>query len=168
MERPNMPIAQRKHMISALLLIIAAFSALQVFGTLTGFVQARTVSVVQASATPTVVIKAVYAGDSAGVATSTFTTGQTVWIWVVTQNIGASFQGVVLIQVHDPNGAPVQVQIQIAQFNAGQTVTDGVGFTLPAHSIIGVYTANALVSDKLISQGGVILASAETQFALLG
>lgn len=127
-----------------------------------------TTFVVGISETPSVIIKAVYAGDSTGNPTSTFTIGQTIWVWVVIENIGPAFQGVVWIQVRDPNGVPVQIQINIAQLNAGQTVTDGVGFALPAHAAIGVYTVTALVSDKLISQGGTFLASSETQFALIG
>jgi hypothetical protein len=128
----------------------------------------RTTFVVGTSTTPSVIIKAVYAGDSAGNPTSTFTAGQTIWVWVVIQNIGATFQGVVWIQVRDPNGVPVQIQIHIAALNAGETIKDGLGFTLLGHATIGVYTVNALVSDKLISQGGTFLASSETQFALIG
>ena len=128
----------------------------------------RTTFVVGTSTTPSVIIKAVYAGDSAGNPTSTFTAGQTIWVWVVIQNIGATFQGVVWIQVRDPSGVPVQIQIHIARLDAGETIKDGLGFTLLGHAAIGVYTVNALVSDKLISQGGTFLASAETQFALTG
>ncbi len=129
-------------------------------------VTTRTTFVVGTSSTPSVIIKAVYAGDSAGNPTSTFTEGQTIWIWVVIENIGVTFQGVVWIQVRDPNGVPVQIQIHISQLDAGGTIKDGLGFTLVNHPI-GVYTVNALVSDKLISQGGTFLASADAQFALI-
>jgi hypothetical protein len=128
----------------------------------------RTTFVVGTSTTPSVIIKAVYTGDSAGNPTSTFTTGQTIWVWVVIENIGATFQGVVWIQVRDPNGVPVQIQIHIAKLVAGETIKDGLGFTLLGQPTIGVYTVNALVSDKLISQGGTFLASSETEFALIG
>jgi hypothetical protein len=128
----------------------------------------RTAFVVGTSTTPSVIIKAVYAGDSAGNPTSTFTSGQTIWIWVVIENIGTTFQGVVWIQARDPNGVPVQIRTHIAQLGAGQTVKDGLEFSLPENATIGVYTVNALVSDKLISQGGTFLASSETQFALTG
>jgi hypothetical protein len=128
----------------------------------------RTTFVVGTSTTPSVIIKAVYAGDSAGNPSSTFTTGQTIWVWVVIENIGTTFQGVVWIQVRDPNGVPVQIQIHIAQLEAGETIKDGLGFTLLGHPTIGVYTVNALVSDKLISEGGTFLASSETEFALIG
>ena len=128
----------------------------------------RTTFVVVASTTPSVIIRAVYAGNSAGKPSSIFTVGQTIWVWVVIQNIGATFQGVVWIQIRDPNGVPVQIQIHIATLEAGQTTKDGIGFTLLQNATTGVYTVNALVSDKLISQGGIFLASSQTQFALVG
>jgi hypothetical protein len=131
-------------------------------------VTTRTTFVVGSSTTPSVIIKAVYAGDSAGNPMSTFTSGQTIWIWVVIQNVGASFRGIVWIQVRDPNGVPVQIQTQVAQLLAGQTIKEGLRFSLPGNALTGVYTVNALVSDKPISQGGTFLASSETQFALTG
>ena len=135
-----------------------------------GYVGATTRStfVVGTSSTPSVIIKNVYAGDSTGNPSATFTPGQTIWIWVVIQNNGASFQGVVWIQVRDPNGVPVQIQIHIAQLGAGQTIKDGLGFSIGGNAALGIYTVNALVSDKLISQGGTFLANANTQFALVG
>jgi len=75
---------------------------------------------------------------------------------------------VVWIQVRDPNGVPVQIQMQVSTLNGGETIKDGLDFTLPHQSTMGVYTVNALVSDKLISQGGTFLASADAQFALIG
>jgi hypothetical protein len=75
---------------------------------------------------------------------------------------------VVWIQVRNPNGVPTQIQIQISKLDAGETIKDGVGFTMLGNPTIGVYTVNALVSNKLISQGGTFLASADTQFALTG
>jgi hypothetical protein len=128
----------------------------------------RTTFVVGTTTTPSVIIKAVYAGDSAGDPTSTFTSGQTVWIWVVIENIGATFQGVVWVQLREPNGVPVQIQTHVVQLQAGQSIKDGLGFSLPGNAPIGVYMANALISDKLISQGGTFLASSETEFALTG
>ena len=128
----------------------------------------RTTFVVGTSTTPSVTIRAVYAGDSAGSPTSTFTSGQTIWIWVAIQNVGTTFQGLVWIQVRDPNGVPVQIQMHVAELQAGQTIKEGLEFTLPRNAPIGVYTVNALVSDKLISQGGIFLANSETQFALTG
>ncbi len=129
---------------------------------------ARTTFVVGSSTTPSVVISAVYAGDSLGNPLSTFSVGQTVWIWIVVVNSGVTFQGVIWVQVRDPNGMPVEIRIHIANLHAGETIKDGVGFTLPASAILGVYRVDALVSDKLISQGGTFLANAQGQFALTG
>ncbi len=131
-------------------------------------VASRTTFVVGSSTTPSVVINAVYAGDSSGNPLSTFSTGQTVWIWVVVQNIGATFQGVVWVQVRDPNGVPVEIRIHITNLHAGETIKDGIGFTLLGNPTLGVYRVDALVSDKLISQGGTFLANAQTRFAITG
>jgi hypothetical protein len=128
----------------------------------------RTTFVVGTSTTPSVIIKAVYAGDSAGNPISTFTAGQTIWVWVVIENIGTTFEGIVWIQVRDPNGVPVQIQSHIVKLDAGETIKDALSVTLIGHPTIGVYAVNALVSDTLISQGGTFLASSETQFALIG
>jgi hypothetical protein len=138
--------------------------------TKTGYtsVTGRTAFVVGAPTTPSVIIKAVYAGDNAGDPASIFTSGQPIWIWVVIENIGTSFQGVLWIQVRGPNGVPVQIQTRITQLAAGQTINEGLQVSLPGNATIGVYSVNALVSDKLISQGGTFLASSETQFALTG
>ncbi len=131
-------------------------------------VAARATFVVGSSTTPSVVISAVYTGDGSGNPMSTFTVGQTVWIWVVVQNNGATFQGVIWVQVRDPNGVPVEIRITIANLHAGETVKDGIGFTLASNASRGVYRVDALVSDKLISQGGSFLANAQAQFALTG
>jgi hypothetical protein len=128
----------------------------------------RTNFVVGNSTTPSVVIKAVYTGDSSGNPSSTFSIGQTIWIWVVIENIGVTFQGVIWIQIRNPSGVPVQIQIQMANLHAGETIKDGLGITLMGSSTLGVYTVSALVSDKLISQGGTFLANADAQFALTG
>jgi len=127
-----------------------------------------TAFVVGTSTTPSVIIQAVYAGDSAGNPVSSFKSGQEVWVWVVVQNIGAAFQGIVWVEVQDPNGVSVQVQMNPVQFQAGQTAKSSISFGLPGNAPTGVYTIKALVSDKLISEGGTFLASTETQFDLTG
>ncbi len=131
-------------------------------------VAARTTFVVGSSTTPSVNISALYAGDIAGNPISTFSVGQTVTIWVVIQNVGTTFQGLIWVQVCDPNGVPVQIGIHIANLHSGETIKDGIGFTLSNNATPGVYRVDALVSDKLISQGGSFLANAQTQFALTG
>jgi len=129
---------------------------------------ARTTFVVGSSTTPSVLISAVYAGDVAGNPISTFSLGETITIWVVVQNFGTTIQGLIWVQVRDPNGAPVQIGIHIENLHTGETIKEGIAFTLSSNATPGVYRVDALVSDKLISQGGTFLANAQTQFALTG
>jgi hypothetical protein len=133
-----------------------------------GYVSAttHTTFVVGQSTTPSVNIQMVYVGDSAGNPTTTFSPGSVVYVWVVVQNIGATFQGVLWVQIRDPNGIPVSIQIRISTMNTGETIKDGFGFTFLSQPTPGLYTVNALVSDKLISQGGTFLTSANTEFAV--
>jgi hypothetical protein len=133
-----------------------------------GYVSAttHTTFVVGTSSTPSIIIKTVYAGDSSGNPSAVFTAGQTVYIWVTVQNVGATFQGVIWVQVRDPNGVPVSIQIRISQLTSGETITDGFGFTFLGLATVGLYSVNALVSDKLISQGGTFFANTNTEFAL--
>jgi hypothetical protein len=128
----------------------------------------HTTFVVGSSSTPSVVIKEVYVSDVAGNLSAVFSAGQTVVVWVVVENSGAPFEGVIWVQVRDPNGIPVSIQLHISTLSTGGTVKEGFGFTLLANQVHGLYTANALVSDKLISQGGTFFASVDTQFALTG
>jgi len=124
--------------------------------------------VVGSTTTPSVVIAEVYATDTSGTRSAVFSAGQTVLVWVVVENVGTPFQGVIWVQIRDPNGAPVSIQLQISTLNTGETVKIAFGFQILAGSNIGLYTASALVSDKLISQGGTFLASTDTQFAVTG
>jgi hypothetical protein len=126
----------------------------------------RTTFVVESSSTPSVVIQSVYTGDSAGNPITVFSPGQTVYVWVVIMNIGPTFQGVIWVQVRDPNGVPMQVLLRISTLTSGETFKDGFGFTLLGKPSPGLYTVNALVSDNMISQGGIFLASSNTQFAV--
>jgi hypothetical protein len=128
----------------------------------------HTTFVVGSSSTPSIIIKTVYAGDSSGNPSAVFTAGQTVYIWVTVENIGATFQGVIWVQVRDPNGVPVSIQIRISNLTTGETITDGFGLTFLGRATVGLYSVNALVSDKLISQGGTFFANANTEFALTG
>jgi hypothetical protein len=128
----------------------------------------HTTFVVGSSITPSVVISQVYVTDTTGSPSGVFSVGQTVLIWVIVQNNGAPFQGVIWVQVLDPNGTPQSIQLQISTLGTGASVKVGFGFTASANLPHGIYTANALVSDKLISQGGTFLASTKTQFALTG
>ena len=148
------------------------------FGTYTVFVSSSKSSytpamthmtfVVGSSSTPSVTITQMYVTDTTGAPTGVFYIGQTVLLWVVVQNEGAPFQGVIWVQVLDPSGSPRSIQLQISTLNTGASVKVAFGFTATANLPLGIYTANTLVSDKLISQGGTFLASANTQFALTG
>lgn len=124
--------------------------------------------VVGSSSTPSVMITQIYVTDTTGNPSAVFSPGQTALVWVVIQNSGAPFQGVIWVQVSDPSGSPRSIQLQISTLNTGASVKVAFGFTATANLPHGIYTANTLVSDKLISQGGTFLASANTQFALTG
>ena len=128
----------------------------------------HTTFVVGSSITPSVVISQVYVTDTTGNPSGVFSAGQTVLVWVILQNNGAPFQGVIWVQILDPNGTPQSIQLQISTLATGASVKVAFGFTASINLPHGIYTVNALVSDKLISQGGTFLASARTQFALAG
>jgi hypothetical protein len=134
-----------------------------------GFARAttHTTFVVGTSSTPSAVIKDVYATDTSGTRSAVFSAGQTIQVWVVVQNSGAPInQGRVWVQILDPKGTPIYVFTFISTLGTGQTVTVSFGFAVTANMGLGLYRANALVSDKLISEGGTFLASGNTDFAL--
>lgn len=128
----------------------------------------RTTFVVGSSLTPSIVISQVYITDTTGNPSGVFSVGQTIFVWVTVQNNGAQFQGVIWVQILDPNGTPRSIQLQISTLPTGASVKIRFGFTASVDLPRGIYAANALVSDKLISQGGIFLASAKAQFALTG
>jgi len=128
----------------------------------------HTTFVVGSPLTPSVVISQVYITDTTGNPSGVFSTGQTIIVWITVQNNGAQFQGIIWLQIRDPNGTPQSIQTQISTLSTGASVKMGFGFTASTNLPRGIYTANALVSDKLISQGGTFLASAKAQFALTG
>jgi hypothetical protein len=113
--------------------------------------------VVVPTSTPSVIITQVYTANMTGNPVGEFSLGQTALIWVVVQNKGATFQGVIWIQVLDPTGSPQWIQVQTSTINSGSSVKIASS-NLP----IGVYKANALASDKPISQGGAFLTGANT------
>ena len=126
----------------------------------------HTTFVAGTSSTPSVVIKDIYATDMSGNRSVVFSTGQTVLVWVVVANSGAAFDGVIWVQVRDSKGTPIWIQFQISRLETGQTVKVAFGFQVTSAMGAGLYTANVLVSDKLISQGGTFLASASSEFAI--
>jgi hypothetical protein len=122
--------------------------------------------VIDSSSTSSVMIIQLYSTDATNKTSAVFSAGQTVLIWVVLQNIGAPIQGVIWIQILDPRGTPVSIQLQISTLATGEIVKVAFGFSPAPNSAQGIYSTNALVSDKLISQGGTFLANANTQFVL--
>jgi hypothetical protein len=126
----------------------------------------HTTFVVGTSSTPSVVIGEVYTTDLSGNRSVVFRAGQTILVWVVVENSGSSFNGVIWVQIRDSNGTPIWIQFQITPLGTGQTVKVAFGFQVTSGMTTGVYTVNTLVSDKLISQGGTFFASANTEFAV--
>ena len=122
--------------------------------------------VIDSSSTSSVMIIQLYSTDATNKTSAVFSAGQTVLVWVVLQNIGAPIQGVIWIQILDPRGTQVSIQLQISTLTTGGIVKVAFGFSPAANSAQGIYSANALVSDKLISQGGTFLANANAQFVL--
>jgi hypothetical protein len=126
----------------------------------------HTTFVVGTSSTPSVVIGEVYTTDLSGNRSVVFRAGQTILVWVVVENSGSTFNGVIWVQIRDANGTPIWIQFQITPLGTGQTVKVAFGFQVTSSMTTGVYTVNTLVSDKLISQGGTFFASANTEFAV--
>lgn len=127
----------------------------------------HTTFVVGTSSTPSVVIKDIFASDMSGNRSTIFSAGQTVLVWVVVENSGATVpEGVIWVQIRDGNGTPIWIDIYISRLETGQTVKVAFGFLVTSGMSTGLYTANALVSDRLISQGGTFFASATTEFTL--
>lgn len=127
----------------------------------------HTTFVIRTSSTPSVVIREVYTTDISGNRSAVFAAGQTVLVWVVVENSGATLtDGVVWVQVRDSNLTPIWIQIQVSTLGTGQTSQVAFGFLITPSVASGLYTANALVSDKMISRGGTFLASTDTEFAV--
>lgn len=142
-----------------------------VFVTVTkeGFIGAanHTSFVVGTSTSPSVVISEIFTGDSAGNVKVEFAKGETVFVWVVIQNTGADLaNGVIWVQVQDPNGVAISIQIQITTIATGQTIQFAFGMPLPGSAPSGTFKVSAFVSNRMISQGGSFLASGRTQFAV--
>jgi hypothetical protein len=146
-------------------------------GTYTAFVSAtksgypsattHTSFVVTASATPSVVIDDIYATDISGNRSAIFSAGQTALVWVVVENSGATVpEGVIWVQIRDANGTPIWIDIHISPLATNQTVKVAFSFQVTSGMKTGLYAATALVSDKLISQGGTFFATANTEFAV--
>jgi hypothetical protein len=119
-----------------------------------------------ASPKPSVVIKDIYTTDMLGNRSVIFAPGQTFLVWVAVANGGAAFDGVVWMQIRDSKDTPVWIQFQLSRLETSQTATVAFGFQATSDMRPGWYSANVLVSDMLISRGGMFLASAHSEFAI--
>jgi hypothetical protein len=126
----------------------------------------HTTFVAGASPKPSVVIKDIYTTDMLGNRSVIFAPGQTVLVWVAVANSGAAFDGVVWMQIRDSKDTPVWIQFQLSRLETSQTATVAFGFQATSDMRPGRYSANVLVSDMLISHGGIFLASAHSEFAI--
>jgi hypothetical protein len=119
------------------------------------------------SQAPAIAIVALYLSDMRNATKSSFSPGETLIVWVIVRNSGASLErGVIWAEVDDPSGAPLMVQFQIGGIGRGAEVRYGFSLTLSADAQLGAYRAKAFVSDRMISEGGKFLASQATSFAV--
>ncbi|MGQ9543187.1 MAG: MG2 domain-containing protein [Candidatus Bathyarchaeia archaeon] len=117
------------------------------------------------SQTPSITISSIYLTDTAGYNRSSFSSGETVIVRVVVHNGGAELKnGIIWVEVDDPEGVPVSVTFVELTISRGGRVTLGVSTTLSGGTVTGYYFANSYVSDRMIAQGGKFLASAKTVF----
>jgi len=120
---------------------------------------------VGASSTPNVVITKVYTTDMRWSAKSVFEPGETLMVWVEVVNTGADLvDGIVWVQIVDPNGAPIKVDFHVGLISRGQTVKEGFSITLPIDAPRGEYRAIGFVSDRMISEGGKFLTTMQGEF----
>jgi len=120
---------------------------------------------VGASSTPNIVITKVYTTDMRWSAKSVFKPGETLMVWVEVVNTGADLvEGIVWVQIIDPNGAPIKVDFHVGPIARGQTVKEGFSITLPVEAPRGEYRVSGFVSDGMISEGGKFLTTMQGKF----
>ena len=120
---------------------------------------------VGASSTPNVVIIKVYTTDMRWSAKSVFQPGETLMVWVEVVNTGADLaDGIVWVQIIDPNGAPIEVDFHVGLLSRGQTVKEGFSINLPIDAPRGEYKVVGFVSDRMISEGGKFLTTMQEEF----
>ena len=120
---------------------------------------------VGASSTPNVVITNVYMTDIKWSAKSVFQPGETLMVWVEVVNTGADLvNGIVWVQIVNPNGAPIGVYFHVGLIARGQTVKEGFSMTLPIDAPRGEYRVTSFVSDRMISEGGKFLTTMQGEF----
>ena len=124
-----------------------------------GFKETRTYAIITVGAgKPSITITSIYTTDVNGASQTIFNQGTTAIVWVKVINTGSDLtNGLVWVQIEDPNTATVTVMFQVATIREGETFTGGFSLTLSPSQTLGQYTAKAFVSDKLIAQGGRFL-----------
>jgi hypothetical protein len=120
---------------------------------------------VGASSTPNAVITKVYATDTKWSTKSVFQPGETLMVWVEVANTGADLvDGIVWVQIVNPNGSPIGVYFHVGPIAQGQTVKEGFSITLPVDAARGEYRVIGFVSDRMISEGGKFLTTMQGKF----
>jgi uncharacterized protein YfaS (alpha-2-macroglobulin family) len=126
---------------------------------------ARVSFVVGSANGPSITIRDILITNQNGEEQGVFAPGETVVITVVVVNSGLRLiNGMVWVQVIDPNGVPVSITRLTATLQG--TIELSVFIVLSSNTAVGVYQVNAFVSDNLISRGGRFLASAQTEFVV--
>lgn len=126
--------------------------------------------VVGESDIPSITIVGVYSTDGNDVNKTKFSAGETVRIVMNVANGGADMEeGIIWVQVDDPNGIPLQViSIQMMIPNTVRDSKDPItirtNFKLVEGALSGDYSMNCYVSDKMISRGGKFLTHLQGTF----
>ena len=126
--------------------------------------------VVGESDVPSITIVSIYSTDGNDVNKTKFRAGETVRIVMNVANGGADMEeGIIWVQVDDPNGIPLQViSIQMMIPNTVRDSKDPItirtNFKLVEDALSGDYSMNCYVSDKMISRGGKFLTHLQGNF----
>jgi hypothetical protein len=126
---------------------------------------AHSTFVVGQSTTPAVSILSLNITANNGVPTTTFKQGQEVLLSVQVTNQGADLEkGMVWLEIDNPLDVPVYITLLSTGFSHDKAVTVEFHFFLAENAVVGVYSANAYVSNGYISQGGVFFDKEQGQF----
>jgi hypothetical protein len=117
------------------------------------------------SSTPTVSILSLNIETTGGNPDSQINPGSELNVSVLVSNTGADLSGgIIWLEIDNPNDVPVYLFMTSLPIS-GEVFTYWI-FTLDANSIGGAYTANAYVSNGIISEGGVFLDSEYKMFTV--
>jgi len=107
---------------------------------------------------PSITITSIYTTEMNGTSQTIFKQGASAIVWIEVTNTGGDLtNGLVWVQIEDPDGVTVAVMFQVTTIRQGETFKAGFSLTLSPSQTLGQYTAKAFVSDKLIAQGGRFL-----------